>query len=59
MSPNVDSSLNSSPEGRKFRVAVIEVIGGFSKQGLVSRTIQNVSVGINPFVSSTRIGFKL
>ncbi|XP_074626587.1 glutamate receptor ionotropic, kainate 3-like isoform X2 [Acropora palmata] len=24
MSPNVDSSLNSSPEGRKFRVAVIE-----------------------------------
>ena len=59
MSPNVGSSLYSRLERRKFRVAVLKVIGGFSKQGLVSRTIRNFSVGINLFVSSTRIGFKL
>ena len=52
MSPNLDSSLNSSPEGRKFKVAVIEVRGGFSKQGLHPKLL-------NACVSSTRIGFKL
>lgn len=32
MAPNMGSPVNDSLEGRKFRVAVIEVKGGFSNQ---------------------------